>query len=807
MTNFYPPILASTQAAFVAGVNPLYIYYSISDLMDGSRIGHIDIKILRQRDNASVVDTSKFPDGIIYQTYNSSLNYVTISLSDLTISSWQADEIYKIQLRFGYGDLWGDDLSDFAEWRANQINMGYFGEWSNVMMVKAIQPVSLNTYVLAENTVLPTVCGSCDSPSDPEDSFQFRIRKRDINEIIQESGWIKHTSERDQWVINTPLEEEELYRLEYKIRTISGYESNYTTYDFNIIIVNIDALDNITITAEPNNENAYNLITIEIEDGTELSGNYIISRSVDGTYWEDLQFYLFSHKDGTIEYRDYCIESGIKYQYGFQFENNSRFRTSRNLSTFVQCDFAYSYLYADGVQLRLQFNNQINSFKHTVLASKQDTLGSKFPTISRNGYAYYGEFPISALISYHTNSDTFFTEGTNGLYYKGELVLKQDRFAPLGGGRTYYDPEDPSAQTDPSTIDYTIDTNLFDPNIFIERKFREKAEEFLNNGAYKLFKSPTEGSFIVSLMNVSLTPNQTLGRLVSSFQSTAYEVMDFTIDNLNNAGIISRGKWTQYQPETQYLQRLGQASSSSSGTDLLAQINATLNEDEEFYNLIEIGIQGDSGVAVITITTTEGTQDIFVLPGRTYTNNALLNEGEEVVSITATSQTPLTLDYKYIYVKTAEVLAPEVIYISLKDINYQLDTLTASTDVLEIVKDELLSNLQTTTFPTGSSGHTVDSSTLDGTIADGYVNSDTTLKVWYLDIEIIDIQDAPANSIVQVAFENSSTTISTGVSGSKTFYPHRDNIASITLPSTLGNMIVEAKVSLVYEILDEVNHA
>jgi hypothetical protein len=41
--------------------------------------------------------------------------------------------------------------------------------------------------------------------------------------------------------------------------------------------------------------------------------------------------------------------------------------------------------------------------------------------------------------------------------------------------------------------------------------------EWLNNGEAKIFRSPTEGNYIVRLMNVSLTPNDTLGRMLHTF--------------------------------------------------------------------------------------------------------------------------------------------------------------------------------------------------------------------------------------------------------------------------------------------------
>jgi len=59
-----------------------------------------------------------------------------------------------------------------------------------------------------------------------------------------------------------------------------------------------------------------------------------------------------------------------------------------------------------------------------------------------------------------------------------------------------------------NTAGYFYNINLNDNNTFIERKFREKVEEFLNDGKPKLYKSPTEGNIIVGITNVSMTPNQ-----------------------------------------------------------------------------------------------------------------------------------------------------------------------------------------------------------------------------------------------------------------------------------------------------------
>jgi len=81
-------------------------------------------------------------------------------------------------------------------------------------------------------------------------------------------------------------------------------------------------------------------------------------------------------------------------------------------------------------------------------------------------------------------------------------------------------------------------TDLTDYNINIERQFKTKALEFLTDGEPKLFKSPTEGNFIVRLLNVSLSPEDKLGRMLHTFSGTAYEIDKVTFDNLTTYGFI-----------------------------------------------------------------------------------------------------------------------------------------------------------------------------------------------------------------------------------------------------------------------------
>ena len=71
-----------------------------------------------------------------------------------------------------------------------------------------------------------------------------------------------------------------------------------------------------------------------------------------------------------------------------------------------------------------------------------------------------------------------------------------------------------------------------------ERDFNLEVLNWLNNGQPKLFRSPVEGNYIVRLMNSSLTPNDQLGRVLHTFNSTAYEVADYKFENLRNNNFI-----------------------------------------------------------------------------------------------------------------------------------------------------------------------------------------------------------------------------------------------------------------------------
>lgn len=182
----------------------------------------------------------------------------------------------------------------------------------------------------------------------------------------------------------------------------------------------------------------------------------------------------------------------------------------------ILADFEHAYLFDGERQLKLAFNPKVSSFKNTILESKVDTLGGKYPFFFRNARVKYKEFPISGLISCLMDPDDKFLTGVN------QLQLE--------------------THNNNGTINildqYVGDTQLTSTNIYKERNFKMEVLEWLTNGQPKIFRSPTEGNFIVRLMNTSLSPNDTVGRMLHTFSSTAYEMADYTFDNLREYGFV-----------------------------------------------------------------------------------------------------------------------------------------------------------------------------------------------------------------------------------------------------------------------------
>ena len=571
--GIYPPTLQSAQPPFLATETSYPIRFTLQKITSIDEIGHIQVRVVRQVNNKSIANTGLYPDGTIYKTQAqiakepNSIYSIAILGTDLA-ENWEPGCLYKVQIRFGSTSMYSD-VSQFATWKKQQIDNQTFSEWSTVMIIKAIGKP--NTYIenaevvestelistqRTEPTLTPTFYGMCKTDDEIVDKYKFDIylgEKTDeafdenYNEnLIESSGWLQHKAgiESESFDIHRfkrPLQNDEEYTVFYSIKTINGYEDRAKPYLFLASRTYLEELTDVSIYVDDQNiycsENGCINLYLTTTNNQRLSGSYVITRtSEESNYevWEDIKYLVFSNLafDHTLVFQDFTIESGIRYKYAFQQENLAGLRTSpiyddHNREHLV--NFQYAYLYHDKVQLRLMFNNKMSSFKHTTLTTKQDTLGDRYPHLVKNGYAYYAEFPVTGLISFAMDPDKTFLElRDDGFYYEDDFAIPREKF-----DETVVSRDNPGI-TNRNNI--TINRDLTDNNIFIERKFREKVEEFLNNFDYKLYKSPTEGNIVVVLQNVSMTPNETVGKMIYEFSATAY-----TIENLNEYGIIDIG--------------------------------------------------------------------------------------------------------------------------------------------------------------------------------------------------------------------------------------------------------------------------
>ena len=195
------------------------------------------------------------------------------------------------------------------------------------------------------------------------------------------------------------------------------------------------------------------------------------------------------------------------------------------------------FLYDGDRQLKIRYNPKVSSFKIDVLESKTETIGSQYPFIFRNGAVYYREFPISGLISYQMDEEHLFMKFndmrlTGDTRHRTQTESNVASFVQAGHHHSEI-----NAWGNDEVIAHIPSPSLTNYNIAAERWFKMEVLEWLNNGQPKLFRSPTEGNYIVRLMNSSLTPNDTVGRMLHTFQCTAYEIEKYDYNKLTSYGL------------------------------------------------------------------------------------------------------------------------------------------------------------------------------------------------------------------------------------------------------------------------------
>lgn len=587
-SNLYPPVIDTYMPAFLAdGNNEIKkicrVYFSISSFNSIKELNHAQVTLSNQNTNVSVLNKTKYPCSIkltkIFEDITRTSEdkyYIEIEPADLEPEYWNSEtgeyesrfdinQYYKVQIRFSNAEAPIDITSSEAQavdsWLA--ANLSHFSEWSTVCLVRAISTpiLSLNNFDITASAITWASTNvdligtlSFEDPLETETLKSYRIKLYNENEeLLIDSEEIYSNNYININEINYTFkylfQDGAKYIMDFTYTTTNLYTAAHR-FPFTIVEKVAEKLD-ATLSALLDSDNGRIGINIKGINTNAFTGNITIRRSSSEsnfTIWEDIHTVAIENIELDYTWYDYTVKSGVWYKYCAQKRGGDG---ARGVITYLEKPqmiiFDDMFLLGNQRQLNIRFNPQISSFKKTVLESKTDTIGSKYPFIKRNGYVGYREFPISGLISCFMDYEKVFTSKEE--IYGNEILSLYEA--------------------------YNQENSITDFNDFtFERDFRDKVLEFLYTDNVKLFRSPTEGNILVKLMNISLTPNTVLGRRIYTFNCTAYEVADFTLENCDYYNIQLLGKYSELL-------------SLSKNYPYVGQLNDTFAAETEILSILE----------------------------------------------------------------------------------------------------------------------------------------------------------------------------------------------------------------------------
>lgn len=545
----YPPLINTYMPAFTGP--QCKIYFSLSNFNSRADIKHAQIIVNDKNTNLNMLNPNKYPAGIKIAEIQEDKNinneyryYITIDNfedNDINIlpdieNGFITNRYYKVQIRFSSIEA-ETDLNikhPRIDWLLN--NTQYFSEWSTVCLIRKIDEPEVTIRGFEEmfkskevaftNEDIQFIGNIKFNNSNNNEPMEYlkNATMTLINQITTEElefgdfeiSRLDNSINEFSYNVMTKMENNINYVLKFYYETSGGYEK-ILLFPFKSYLYQLEKL-NAKIEAFPDNEEGRMLINITQKhfSSEAFNGKITIRRasSEDGfSKWEDVHN-ITLNEDKILNYQwyDYTVKSGVWYKYCVQKRNRKNDRgISIQLEEPVRVYFDDAFLVGDNCQLKLKFNTNIDNFKYNVLESKIDTLGSKYPFINRHAESFYKEFTIRGLITSFCDEAELFTSKKN--IYKDMLNYHEE----------YNNLHDISSYQDFS----------------YEREFRECVINFLYNNSIKLFKSPTEGNILVKLMNISLTPDAVLGRMLYTFSATAIEIDEPTINNFNNYKVQS----------------------------------------------------------------------------------------------------------------------------------------------------------------------------------------------------------------------------------------------------------------------------
>ena len=541
-SNLYPPIIDSFMPAFIIDENntSCKIYFDFSDTNSRADINTelIQVTVKNQKTNLNSLSNTT---GIKVYQLNPFENYIEIESTDL-MDGFVIDQYYKVQIRFtSIQAPIPSSIEPPLSWYNTNIN--YFSEWSTVCLIKRISKPSISQNTL----VIPTGDSrlQCFSPflkfngklnfeykSENEYLSQYQLQLYDShNNLIEDSGILYTTKDNEvnkikynfKFCLATDINSDHDYILKIKIVTNNLYTNTFTYSFIGSSNMSIGFSSNTTIQAIPEPDQGRNKIICNInEDNYEMyeayeyllimrtsnKNKFVIIDNVKQEEWDEIFIQRINLQDDLeITYYDMSIEAGVWYKYCFALAKHNYTELSQLIkSEYIICDFEDVFLNSNNKQLKMRYDTRITSYKRMVNEAKTETLGSPYPFIRRNSAVNYKQFSLNGLITFHTDDANIFIDEQD--IYENDYSIVQ----------LYHNYNIENRIND--YIDYTK-----------EREFREKVINYLTSAEVFLLRTMTEGNTMVKLMDINLTPNQSLNNYIYTFTATAIEIDKCSFEN------------------------------------------------------------------------------------------------------------------------------------------------------------------------------------------------------------------------------------------------------------------------------------
>ncbi len=545
--KLYPPTISGSLPAFYndGGTARIAVPFSMNKAVNSSEIKGLSLKIKTVQSNTFICDL---------QTIG---NVQTMIANKVAIFDW-------ININDNSSNMKKVTIGQFLKVQMAYIdqnnNPGYY---STVGIIKYTAKPQIFIEGLGEDpnridafrSSYTGVYQPGEDKSERPYSYKFSLYDQNMN-LIESSSWLLHNTTinnvaseslsleatTDTFSFNTTVNPDNTYYLQYSVRTINNLEVNSSLYPCLEPSVGVSDL-NATLYASNIFEEGYINVQFIPADGLvsidPISIEICRSEKTDNFQtWRTLQRLYFSDYEvlKNWNFRDFTIEQGVTYKYCFRQYNENNIYSDKVISNSVIADFEDMFLWDGEKQLKIRFNPKVSSFKINRLEQKTDTIGNKFPFIFRNGQVEYKEFPISGLISYHLDNNELFINTKEDLNI---LLGKYSRRSSSPVNQNSYDTIDINNEENSKSWEITETLDSVGYNMRAERRFKLKLLDWLGNGQIKLFRSPAEGNYFVRLLNISLTPEDKLSRMLHTFSCTAYEVADFTYNNLLDLGFLT----------------------------------------------------------------------------------------------------------------------------------------------------------------------------------------------------------------------------------------------------------------------------